>query len=170
MSFDITFISSRHSGRTQEVRNPFTGEIQLGKVSDPLSDDERTAVQQVLRGYGLTEVDEHGFGHVELAGGHSLEVIFEHLFSPDFTSAGAFLRGLSEDIAAFIFEIAEAGRFVIVDQKGRAMVTSSVPRESIAEIYPDAEVVRSGADIMAALQAGFDEWSGYRDAIVDGDL
>ena len=169
MSFDITFISSRYSGRTQEVRNPFTGEIQLGEVSDPLSDDERTAVQQVLRGYGLTEVDEHGLGHVQFAGGQSIEVIFENLFSPDFISAGAFLRGLSDDIAKFIFEIAEAGRFIIVDQEGRAMVTSSVPQESISEEYPDAKLAESGADILAALKAGFDEWSGYRDAMADRD-
>lgn len=169
MSFDISFLSSRYTGTTKEVRNPFTGEIHLGEVSDPLSDDERTAVQQVLRNYGLKEVDEHGFGTVEFASGHHVEVIFEHLFSPNFISGGAFLRGLSDEIATLIFEIADAGRFVVVDQEGRAFMTSSVSKEQIAAEYPELTMVKSGADVLAALKAGFDAWAGYRDSITDMD-
>ena len=80
------------------------------------------------------------------------------------------LRGLSDAIGAFVFEFSRAGGCVIFPAMEPACVL--MPREDLAAHLPtdlgdDVQRIQvsSGAELLAALNGGYDAWRAYRDQV-----
>jgi hypothetical protein len=90
-----------------------------------------------------------------------------------FDGAVLVMRGLSEAIGQFIFEFSRAAGCVIFPVMEESCVL--IPRDDLAaHLPPDLGdeysriPVTSGAEVLAALNGGFEAWQAYRDRVIRG--
>lgn len=165
MSFDIFLQSSHRSGRKAEISNPFTGETQVAEVDDPLTDEERSAVQALLDHYGAESADEFGYYTPTFDDGTSIEAQFKGLADdPDFSGGMISLHGTSNAITDFLFQIADAGNFIMqpIMEGNPAIVTKTSTADSVSTRLPEVLVVQSAADVASIISTGVDAWDKYR--------
>ena len=165
MSFDILMHSSHHSGRKSEVFDPFTGGTRVTAIDDPLTDEERTAVQLLLSQYGAESADECGYYTPTFDDGTSIILHFEGLVDdPKFLGGMISLRANSDAIVKFLFEIADAGNFVMIPMmEGNPEIdTKKTTADSVSGRMPDILVAQSAEDIALIISPGFEAWDRCR--------
>jgi hypothetical protein len=134
----------------------------------------REPVREVLRQTSCNEPDESGFYAVTFPDGVEAEFSAKGLESNEpFTGCAFHIRGFSEGLMRFIFEIALAGDMVIMPaMEDNPLILlskdqeSHVPPEVLDRFRP--VTVESPGELGAILTGGFEGWSAYRDQIVRG--
>jgi hypothetical protein len=132
----------------------------------------RRAVLQVLKGATYRGPDQFGFYVVSLPEGGDVEFSASGLESQDSFNGCAFhVRGFSDSLAKFIFDIARAGDMVIIPaMEGNPLILLSEAQRP--HVHPDAlkslrpVVVNSAQELAALLGGGFGAWSRYRDQVL----
>lgn len=165
MSFDVFLQSSRSSGRSVEVTDPFTGETQVSRVNDPLSERERNALLSVLQTYGVNAPDEFGVYTLLFRDGVLAEVDFDDLIdATNLTGGSVSLRGDSEVGMQFLFSIADAGNFVMrpAMEGNPVIVTKRSTADAVSNEVPDVIIANSAADLTTIMSTGIQDWEKFR--------
>jgi hypothetical protein len=83
------------------------------------------------------------------------------------------IHGFGDELMKFMFEVAYAGDMVMMPaMEGNPLILVSesqqahIPAEILELLRPC--VIRSGAELKAVLNGGFEGWAAYRDQIVRG--
>jgi len=150
MSFEIAFQTCNLSDKTEEIVNPFTGETIEAPVGECVTEDERRAVSRLLATAGAPHADDFGCYTPGFSDGSSAEVFFDGLSgNPEFGGGTVALRGISEEICRFLYELAAAGNFAILPamEGDFVLVTSAKNAERIASRWPEATVIDSPDDL-----------------------
>ena len=166
MSFDIFFQPCRFTGKPVEMKNLFTGEVQLTVPNQTLTADELAAVQRVLHD-GMTDgPDEFGCYRVQLPDGGSAEVYGNDLVTGCMVS----LRGLSPDLAGFLMDMLKAGNWVMLPAMEESMAITASPDRvtGVPDGFPKIVVCNAVDELGALLSAGFGAWQRYRDQVTGG--
>lgn len=165
MSFDIFMQSSHRSGRTAECSSPFLGDTKTVEIDDPLTDSERSAVRSLLASYGAESPDEMGCYTPSFNDGSSVEVGFKGLADdPEFSSGMIVLHGNSQAITEFLYQIADAGNFImqpIMDGTPQ-IVTKESTASAVASRSPEVMIANSANDIATIIASGVEAWDNYR--------
>lgn len=132
------------------------------------------AARAILSQVNHTHEPEHDFYGVEFADGSHLEIYAAGLDGREsFTGVMFALRGTSELIGNFMFEFTRASGCVLFP----AMETPCIlitnkdhERHLPSGMSNDYQVIHiaSGAELLAALEGGFDTWRAYRDRVING--
>lgn len=139
---------------------------------------DRNAVLEVLRSYTNAEVDQFGFYLVDFEDGSCLELSSKQLQSDEVFSDCAFhLRDFSSAVIRFVYEVATAGDFVIVnaqsdgsDENPMAVLVTEAQREHLPEgLDENPKVALSYQGLAEALGANIESWQTYRNHVVNGD-
>ena len=166
MSFDIYLHTSHLSDQIRQVRNPMTGELFSSPIDQPLTDIERNSVQNVLsRYFSVTTGDK--YQHVHLDGCGPIEVNLE-IEDTEVTGGMISMRGFSISAAEFLFELADAGNFIVhpIMKGNPCVVTANCTRELVMKRWPSVEVLTSASELHALLSGGVRAWQVYRDQVV----
>jgi hypothetical protein len=151
MSFDLFLTAFRN------------GDVALADVA---------AARAVLERFQHSHDPEFGYYRVKFIDGSDVELFATGLDGGDEPFDGGMfaLRGQSEAIASFIFEFSRAAGCVIFPTMEPASVL--LPREDLAAHLPpvvNADFrsipVANGAELLAALDGGYDAWRAYRDQV-----
>jgi hypothetical protein len=152
MSFDV-FLQKFEHGETATV--------------DPIS------VRAVLMTKEFKGPDDHGFYAVRISDGTEVEFSARGLNGDgDFTSAAFHIRGMSECLAAFIWEVAHAGEMVIVPaMEDWVPILPTLDQYQHLPIdlkrdFPTPVVCESAAQLNLLLEGGYSSWRKYRDQVV----
>jgi len=158
-------------GRTLQLNMSFDVFLQRFKDGDSAEAD-RMPVREVLSETAFRGPDEFGFYVVAFPGGGDVEFSAKGLESQEpFTDCAFHIRGFSDGLMKFIFDVARAGDMVILPaMKGNplVMVSESQAREIPSDLRDGFRpiVVRSGQELAAVLSGGFEGWAAYRDQIL----
>lgn len=135
--------------------------------------EEARACVQLLRTITTEEPDEFNFLELEFDDGSSVEV---SIWDDETAIAGCmlFTRGISEALVKFMFDLATAGNFVILDTGGAdtpdspvAIVTSEDLLATIGDdLFEYPKVCKSASELSAILGLSSEEWLAYRDHVV----
>ena len=138
-------------------------------------------VRAVLAKEGNSGPDSFGFYLVGFADGSHVEFNAGGLDGSKAFSGCAFhIRGMSPLLIQFVFDIAEAGDFVIFNCQGNGSKNSPslilvgahqeahLPMDLISH-FSNRPVCTSGEILDTLLHAGFAGWQRYRDKVVKGE-
>jgi hypothetical protein len=134
---------------------------------------DATAAREVLERTRYGHRPEFDAYDVSFDDGSSLEMYAGGLHGGDKPFEGGLfaLRGLSGPIGSFIFDFARAAGCVIFPAMEPACVL--LPRSDLAAHLPtdlgedfQRIPVTSGAELLAALNGGYDAWRAYRDHVL----
>ena len=147
MSFDV-FLQRFVGGEPAEVR--------------------RESVQPVLMTSSHSGPDEYGYFIVTFPDGVDVELLAKGLDgSGSFTGCAFRVRGLSSNLAAFIFEVAKAGDMVVLPAMEDFVPILSAP-EQRNELPPDLQsgerepvLCRSASELEVLLSGGYAAWQKY---------
>jgi hypothetical protein len=154
MSFDVFLIDFRAPGHAAE---------------------DAKAALETLSISGVPTNDDVGHFSAELGDRGSVELYAKSLKANTTEFGGGMfaVRGLSPMLAELISEFARASSCVIVPASDPPITL--VPREDLMSTPPDdlkksSKVlqVESGAEVLAALNGGYESWREYRDRVVKG--
>lgn len=133
---------------------------------------DRLPIREVLSESAYRGPDEFGFYVVAFPGGGDVEFSAKGLESQEpFTGCAFHIRGFSDGLVKFIFDVALAGNMVILpamEGNPLVMVSESQAREIPSDLREDCRpiVVRSGEELGAVLSGGFEGWAAYRNQIL----
>ena len=155
MSFDV-FLQRFVGGEPAEVR--------------------RESVRPVLMASSHSGPDEYGYFIVTFPDGVDVELSAKGLDgSSSFTGCAFHLRGLSSNLAAFIFEIAKAGDMVVLPAMEEFVPILSAP-EQRNELPPDLQAsergpiwCRSATELEVLLSGGYAAWQKYLSQVLKPD-
>jgi hypothetical protein len=153
MSFDV-FLQRFAGGEPAEVR--------------------RESVRAVLMASSHSGPDEHGYFIVKFPDGVDVELSAKGLDgSGSFTGCAFHVRGLSSNLAAFIFEIAKAGDMVVLPAMEDFVPILSAP-EQRNELPPDLQAsergpiwCRSASELEVLLSGGYAAWQKYLNQVLN---
>jgi hypothetical protein len=167
MSFDIFFQPCRFSGELVTKKNLLTGEAKSVLHNEPLSEMELDAVRQVLRRANASTPDEFGCYVVQLEDGGSAEVFGSKLASGCMVA----LRGMTDDLIKFLFDLLKAGNWVMLPAMDGnvTIIPSSVFLKNVPDGFPRVVVCNSAAELGMLLSNGVEEWEKYRNQVVGGN-
>lgn len=139
-----------------------------------LADAPRAAVLDVLAQYPFEGPDEFGFYVVEIGDqGYTIEFSGRGLDgSGPFQSCAFHLRGsFGEQTIQFVFDIANAGRFIVFNPQGggaTALFPPSVTPADLAGNFQDGEraTIASADELHAHLTGSIANWQAFRDQVV----
>jgi hypothetical protein len=128
----------------------------------------REAVREVLNCANYSGPDEFGFYVISLPDGVEAEFSAKGLQSENsFTGCAFHIRGFSDALMQFMFDIARAGEMVIMPaMEGNPLVMvseqhkQSIPADFWESLQP--VVIDSPGELGAVLSGGFEGWSTYR--------
>ena len=172
MSFDVFFQTCNISDETESVVDPFSGQTIEKPVGESVTDEERAALKEILASAGAPIPDEFGCYLPQLSDGSSAEVFFSELEEGEEFDGGMIaLRGLSLELARFMYSLASAGNLAMLPAMEEAVpiVTSTDNAQRVASRWPEAVVVKTPEELHMLLTKGFDAWKQFRDRVV-GDL
>jgi hypothetical protein len=133
---------------------------------------DRQPVREVLLGAKHHGPDDYGFYVVSFPDGVEVEFSAEGLESRESFSECAFhIRGFSDYLMKFIFDIARAGDMAIIPvMEGNPFVLVSEQQKTTLPVDIQEEfqliVVDSAGELGAVLSGGFEGWSAYRDQVL----
>lgn len=136
----------------------------------------KESVRAVLTASSHSGPDENGYFVVKFPDGVDVELSAEGLEgSGNFTGCAFHVRGLSSNLAAFIFEIAKAGDMVVLPaMEGFVPILSALEQRN--ELPPDLQNYlqnsaagpiwcRSASELEALLSGGYVAWQKYRNQV-----
>lgn len=167
MSHDVFVYTSNLSDQFDEVENPFTGEITRQPIGESVTGEERVAILSVIEMVKENGPDEIGAYGVKLSDGSFIELFFDGLEKDGGFQLGMLaLRGMSEEVAEFIFKLAEAGHLIIqiAPESGHIALSDEIA-ERVRGRWPDVAVVKSANELFTLIQSPFDEWAKFRDRV-----
>lgn len=135
----------------------------------------RDPVQRVLRAATCRGPDKFGFYVVRFADGVDVELNAGGLETEEsFTGCAFHIRGFSNLLVEFVFEMAWAGEMVLIPaMEGNPLILlfEEQRRHLPVDIAEDFHVVVAGspADLRELLMDGLESWSAYRDHIMRSD-
>jgi hypothetical protein len=168
MSFDILYHTCNLGTRTEERKNPLTGQVQSVPVDNGLSDAERAAVLSLLKSAGAAAADKFGCYAVELSDGGSAEVYSSGLGGPEQCDGFMVsLRGLTPRLTQFLWELCRAGNMVAIPvmEDEVVVVTTEDQLNRVRARWPKAVVVGSPEEFGRLLGGGLAAWQAYRDQV-----
>lgn len=132
---------------------------------------DRDAVLGVLRRYSDANADKYGFHLVELDDGSSVEFSAKGLHSDEEFSGCAFhLRSFSEAVITFVYQVAVAGDFVVINAQGNGSLESPLSiavaasqSRHLPEGLGEPQLAESAQALAKLLGAGIAGWKAYRD-------
>jgi hypothetical protein len=141
------------------------------KDGKPVETD-RAPILEVLKTYSYRSPDKYSFYDVAFPGGGSVEFSASGLESEEpFNGCAFFIRGLSDGLMKFMFDVARAGELVIFPvMKDSPCIL--VSQSQAKEVPPDVSknfkliVVTSAEELGSLLKGGFAGWSAYRDHVL----
>jgi hypothetical protein len=130
-------------------------------------------VRAVLDAIQFKGPDEFGFYRVQFPDGNAVEFSAEGLDgSAEFNSCAFHIRGLSHDLAKFIFEIAKAADLVILPAMedfvpilSAAKQRRTLPADLLKRSRP-AVLCKSPSELEALLSRGYSGWKKYRNQVI----
>jgi hypothetical protein len=171
VSFDV-FLQSVHRGsEPRQAINPLTGETVAIHPTGELRDHERESVLSVISSYQFRGPDEFGCYPIDLPDGGSAELFAGKLGE----AAGCdgmmvACRSLTPQLTGLIFELMVGGNMAALPamEDTRTFVASEEWSDfTPGDGAPPAVVVRSAAELHAALAGGYEGWKRYRDQVVN---
>ncbi|HXE36819.1 MAG TPA: hypothetical protein VN087_23090 [Verrucomicrobiae bacterium] len=137
-------------------------------ISGEPAEVRRESVRAVLMASSHSGPDEHGYFIVTFPDGVDVELSAKGLDgSGSFTGCAFHVRGLSSNLAAFIFEIAKAGDMVVLPAMEDFVPILSAP-EQRNELPPDLQagergpvLCRSASELEVLLSGGYVAWQKY---------
>ena len=145
-------------------------------VAGEPAEADRANVLAVLRRHCRDTANRFGYYLVKFADGSRVEFLAKQLESDGkFTGCGFHLRGLTEAVLTFVFDIAVAGDMFIFNAQGSSdnpmnPLALPVSASQLAHLPPgvavDPVVCRSQQHLAELLGAGFQQWAGYRTQLV----
>lgn len=169
MSFDVFLQSVRRGGEPREVINPFTGQAATVPAASGLSAREAESVLGVIASHRLPGLDEFGCYPIDLADGGSAELYAGKLGGPEACDGMMIAcRGLTPQLSDLIFELMAAGNMAALPamEDARTFVASEEWSDfRPGDGAPPTVVLRSAAELHAALTGGYDGWKRYRDQV-----
>jgi hypothetical protein len=171
MSFDIFLQSVHNRGEPRQMTNPFTGEPATIFPQGGLEPHERDAVCGVIASYRLPGPDEFGCYLIGLPDGGSAELFASNLADHHESCDGMMVacRNLTPKLAHFIFDLMDRGNMAALPamEDTRTFVTSEHWSDfTPGDGAPPTVVVRSPAELHAALTGGYEGWQRYRDQVI----
>ncbi len=155
MSFDI-FLQKFKNGAPAEV--------------------SRSGILALLKSQHYTGPDSLGFYDIRFADGVSVEFSAQGLESSEVFEGCAFhVRGFSEQLVEFVFDVARAGSMAIipVTEDPVVLLTSeNDQRELPSDVLRDFHIIllMSAAELQLILQQGYTVWSKYREQAAGGAI
>ena len=170
MSFDVFLHTCNLGTRKMRAKNPFTGES-MTTFDDPgLSDEQWTAVSQLLKDFKAEGPDDYGCYTLSFGDGGEADLHAEGL-AGDGKIDGCSLetRSLTPEVVNFLFRLSRIGNMVIIaaTEGVGTLVTSEEQLQRVAARFPDAKVVRTATALAKELRHGFRTWKKYRDQVVE---
>ena len=133
---------------------------------------DAVAARAVLSGVQYTHDPQFDSYDINFPDGSHLEMDAEGLDGrKPFDGAMFSLRGISDAVGGFIFSFTRAAGFVLVPamEPASVLLTNESQAQHLApDLANDLQVIviSSGAEVLAALQGGYDSWRAYRDRVV----
>jgi hypothetical protein len=135
---------------------------------------DRDAVLAVLRRYCDAHEDEFGFYLVEFGDGSRVEFSAKGLQSDgEFSGCAFHLRSFSAAVVTFVYQVAVAGDFVIINAQGNGSfesplcITVAVSQSRhLPEGLGEPRLVESAAALAMSLGADMAGWQAYRDHVI----
>lgn len=162
MSFDIFFQTCRYTGQTKTVKNPFTGQDVVSTESEPLTAAEVKAVREVLARYRPSDPLDDDV-RVRMPDGSEAEVFGKNLES----SCMVALRGLTPALSQFLFELLQAGNWVMLPAMDDDVSITTAPDRvaGLPDDFPRLVECRSAQELHQLLTGGVQAWERYRDQV-----
>jgi hypothetical protein len=166
MSFVIFFQPCRFSGKPVKQKNPFTGEEQSVVPIESLTLAEVKAVWAVLKKASPKGPDDFGYYVVKTDDGGEAEVSANNPHA----SCMASVRGLTPALVRVLFDLLEAGNWVMVPamEPNIAITCSPENLKGIPGDFPKVLTCTSADELGALLSDGFKRWPKYRDQVTRG--
>jgi hypothetical protein len=134
----------------------------------------RDRVRAVLVSREFTGPDQFGFYGVSFADGVHVEFSAKGLaHETEFDGCAFHIRGISSDLAQFVWEIAKAGDMVILPAMEDFVPILSSPEQTrdlppdLREGYPHSVVCSSAEELESLLVGGFSGWKRYRNQVAE---
>lgn len=132
---------------------------------------DRDAVMRVLRRYSRADGDKYGFYQVAFQDGSSVEFSAKGLQSDEEFSGCAFhLRSFSAHVITFVYQVAVAGDFVVINAQGKGSLESplSITVEAsqsrhLPEGLGEPQLAESAQALAKFLGASIAGWEAFRD-------
>ena len=153
MSFDL-FLHRFHEGETAPA--------------------DRDTVLAVLRRYCDADEDKYGFYLVEFDDGSHVEFSAKGLQSDgEFSGCAFHLRSFSAAVITFVYQVAIAGDFVIINAQGNGSLESplsitveTLQSRHLPEGLGEPRLVQSAEALAMSLGADMSGWQSYRDHVL----
>jgi hypothetical protein len=140
------------------------------------ADVSRGEVLAPLRRHSQVAADRFGFYLVDFSDGSSVEFSAKELEGEgSFTGCAFHVRGFSQSIIEFVFDVAKSGDMVVLNAQGSGDASSPVailtdvsqagnlPEEGL----PNPVLCTSSEHLGKLLGGGYQHWRAYRDQMVD---
>ncbi|MBE1161773.1 hypothetical protein [Dyella acidiphila] len=134
----------------------------------------RTEVLAVLRRHTQVAADRFGFYLVDFPDGSSVEFSAKGLEDEEsFTGCAFLVRGFSQSIVDFVFDVAKTGDMVILNAQGTgdasnpvAILTDTSQAKNLpTEGLPNPVICESGKHLSELLGVGYQHWREFRDQV-----
>ncbi|WP_199101102.1 hypothetical protein [Dyella sp. ASV21] len=148
-------------------------------VSGDSAEVSRTVVLAALRRHSQVAADRFGFYLVDFADGSSVEFSAKGLEGDEsFTGCAFHVRGFSQSVIEFVFDIAKTGDMVILNAQGTGDASSPVailtdmsqathlPTEGL----PNPVVCESSEHLSKLFGVGYQHWREFRDQVTGATL
>lgn len=140
------------------------------------ADVSRVNVLAALRRHSLVAADGFGFYLVDFPDGSSVEFSAKGLEGEGIFAGCAFhVRGFSQSIIEFVFDVAKSGDMVVLNPQGSgdatnpvAILTDASQAGNLpAELLPNPVLCTSSEHLSELFRGGYEHWRAYRDQVVD---
>ena len=135
----------------------------------------RESVRAVLSTQDFSGPDDFGFYDVRFTDGSEVEFSASGLSGEsDFAACAFHIRGMSQRLVSFIWDIAKAGEMVILPAMDDFVpILSSLEQhnhlpQDLARDFPVPVVCKSPAELESLLVGGYSGWQRYRNQVIDG--
>lgn len=165
MSFDILFQPCRYTYKPVETKNPFKGKAHtVFPRSEPLTPEEVSAVEHVLKRANARGPDQHGCYVIDFPDGGDAEVYADDLSNSCMVS----VRGVTSDPLRFLTDLLKAGNWIMMPamEDGTAIAYSPACLKGIPQGFAEIVVCNSSEELGLLLSKGVRAWEKYRDQIV----
>jgi hypothetical protein len=168
MSFDIFFNPCRLGTEKVEMKNPFTKTVE-SVFPHELDDQDLKRVQAVLKKFHAGEPDSFDRFVVPLEDGHFVEV-----FGADIKRGCMIaVRGFSPVLLEFLVELLKAAKWIMMPMMDETIAIAASERvfQMMAPPPPEMDlkmiVSDSPPSLKAILEGGYQNWSDFRDHVVE---
>jgi hypothetical protein len=173
MPFDIHLHTCNLGTQTRKVKNPFTGEAIEVPIDPGLNQSERKAVIGLLAEVKAAGPDPDYYYRLTFSDGGLADIVTGTLDGNNpSVSFGIEIYVMTPQVVDFLFRLARAASMCVLPIMNNTVpiLTSIAQDDKVCKRWPDAVVVNSADELAAFVARGYEEWTRYRDQIVEKNI